>query len=77
MKPDPEKYRDLARFLLATRPDEMTCDEWLDRIGEYADAVLAGRPIAPALAQVRQHMEICPECAEEFRAILAALCDEG
>jgi hypothetical protein len=77
MKPDLEKYRDLARFLLKTRPDEMTCSEWLDCVGEYAEAVLAGRPAPPCLAEVERHMEICPECAEEFRAILAALCDEG
>jgi hypothetical protein len=77
MKPDPEKYRELARFLLATRPDEIGCDEWLAQIGEYADTVLAGRPIPVALAEVQRHMETCPECAEEFRAILAALCDEA
>jgi hypothetical protein len=77
MKPDPEKYRDLARFLLKTRPDEMTCEEWLHQVGEYADAVLAGRPIPPSLHEVQRHMEICPECAEEFCALLAALSEES
>jgi hypothetical protein len=76
MKLDPEKYRKLARTLLATRPDEIPCDEWLDQIGGYADAVLAGRAIPPALCRVQRHMEICPECAEEFQAIVAALRDE-
>jgi hypothetical protein len=73
MKLDPEKYRNLAGFLLKTRPDEMTCDEWIDHVGEYAELVLAGRPIPPSLDEVVRHIDLCPECAEEFRAILAAL----
>ena len=77
MRPDPEKFRDLARFLLQTRPDEMTCGEWLDQVGEYAEVMLAGRPVPPRLAEVERHMGMCPQCAEEFRAILAALCDEA
>ena len=73
MKPELEKFRHLARFLIATRPDEITCDEWLEQVGEYAEAVLAGGAIPLALAQVQRHMDICPECAEEFGAILAVL----
>ena len=73
MKPELEKYRDLARFILETRPEELTCDEWLDRVGAYAEAALEGRPVPPSLDLVRQHMELCPDCAEEFRALLEAL----
>jgi len=73
MKLDHEKYRKLAGFLLKTRPEEMSCDEWIDRVGEYAERVLAGRPIPASLDEVVRHIEHCPECAEEFQAILAAL----
>ena len=76
MNPDREQFRKLARFLLNTRPDEMTCDEWLERIGEYADIVIAACPVPCSLEDVRQHIELCPECAEEFQAIVAALSDE-
>ena len=73
MKLDPEKYRDLAGFLLKTRPEEMTCDEWIDRVAEYAELVLAGHAIPSSLDDVVRHIDLCPECAEEFQAILAAL----
>jgi hypothetical protein len=75
MNPDREKFRELARFLIKTRPGDLTCDEWLDQIGEYADLVSANCPVPARLAHVHRHMETCPECAEEFNAILAALCD--
>jgi hypothetical protein len=76
MKSDPEKYRKLARSLLATRPVEITCDEWLEQVGQYAESVLAGRPVPDCVRHVERHLETCPECAEELDAILAALRDE-
>jgi hypothetical protein len=75
MKPESERYRDLARLLIKTRPDDMTCDEWLDRVSAYAETVLAGRSVGPAFADVERHMEHCPGCCEEFNALLAALRD--
>lgn len=73
MKPDGQKFEKLARFLLETRPVEMSCEDWLDHVGQYADCVLAGECIPVALKDVERHMELCPECAEEFRALLEAL----
>jgi hypothetical protein len=68
-----EQVRDLAGVLLATRPDELTCDEWLDRIGAYAEATAAGRPVPPNSERLEHHLAICPECREEFDALVAAL----
>jgi hypothetical protein len=77
MKLDPDQYEKLARVLLRTRPDEMSCEDWLEHVGAYAEHLLAGRSVPASLAEVEQHMRICPECAEEFRAILASLRDEA
>ena len=73
MKLDPEKYRDLAGFLLKTRPDEMTCEEWIDHVGEYVELILAGRPIPASLDEVVRHIDLCPQCGEELEAILTAV----
>ncbi len=76
MKLDPAKFRDLASFLLKTRPDEITCEDWIDHVGAYAEHVLAGNSIPSSLDEVVRHIDLCPECAEEFQAILAALREE-
>lgn len=76
MKPTQETYNKLARVLLITRPEEMTCDEWLDHVGQYAEEILAGRAVPESLSEVHRHMGMCPECTEEFQAILAALRDD-
>ena len=68
-----ENLRVLAEVLRITRPDELTCDEWLDRVGAYAEAVAAGAAKPPGSELIDHHLEICPECREEFEALLAAL----
>ena len=69
----PDQLMTLAGLLLNTRPDELTCDEWLDRVGGYAEAVAAGRPAPAGTEMVEQHLTICPDCQEEFAALVAAL----
>ncbi|HVK10269.1 MAG TPA: hypothetical protein VM597_15995 [Gemmataceae bacterium] len=68
-----DHIRDLAEVLIQTRPDELTCDEWLDRVGGYAEAVAAGRPVPAGSELVEHHLAICPECREELDALVAAL----
>ncbi|AGP34001.1 hypothetical protein BE04_46175 [Sorangium cellulosum] len=68
-----EEIRDLAKAVLATKPDELTCDEWLDYAAQYAELVAEGAPVPEALREAAQHLDQCPECAEELRACLLAL----
>jgi predicted anti-sigma-YlaC factor YlaD len=72
-----EHWRELARALLATCPDEIDCEQWLDRVGTYLDLVEAGRPVPESLLPVAAHLERCPECAEEFQAIREMLRNPG
>ena len=65
--------RDLVGVLLKTRSDELTCDEWLDHVGSYAEAAAAGSPAPEGSDRVAHHLSLCPECREEFEALLAAL----
>lgn len=72
-----EEYRELARALLSTRPDEIDCDQWLDCVGTYLDLIDAGQPIPETLRPVEEHLRICPDCAEEFAAMREALRELG
>ena len=50
-----------------------TCDECLDRVSEFAERKLAGRPLPEALLAVDHHLAICRECREEYEALRRAL----
>ncbi|WP_437675237.1 hypothetical protein [Sorangium sp. So ce131] len=68
-----EEIRDLAKVVLATTPDELTCDEWLEHAPQYAELVVEGAPVPEVLVEAAKHLDLCPECAEELRACLLAL----
>jgi hypothetical protein len=72
-----EEYRELARALLATCPDEIDCERWLEDVGLYLDLVEAGRPIPESLRPIEEHLRICPDCAEEYAAMREALGELG
>lgn len=67
------ELRDLARFVLLTKPDEIGCDDWLAYAPNYAELIAAGQTVPEPLQKAAEHLDICPECAEEFSALLAAL----
>ena len=64
---------ELLRILSLTKPDELTCDECLMQVAEYAEFYLAGKSVPESLSEVKQHLELCSECCDEFRALIAAL----
>lgn len=77
MSLSPDELRELARYVLLTRPDEIGCDEWLGYAPGYAELVAANEPVPEPLRKAAEHLDLCPECAEEFRALLAALRVDG
>lgn len=68
-----ERLRDLLRVVQATEPSEINCEEFLARVAPFLESFRAGHDIADELRQVGQHLSVCPECNEEFDALLRAL----
>jgi len=77
MSLSPEELRELARFVLLTKPDEIGCDDWLGYAPSYAELVAAQQPVSAPLQKAAEHLDTCPECAEEFHALLAALTENS
>ncbi len=63
----------MVRAIAQTRPDEIDCDEFFAQMDLYAELVLAGKPAAEALPFIQEHLERCPDCKEEFEALLEVL----
>ena len=72
MRSKRERLRDLLRLVQATEPCEIDCDEFLARVAPFLEVVTAGQDIPDELRQVAQHLSVCPECKEEFDALLRA-----
>jgi len=75
MQLDPETIRKLAKLTLETKPDELSCDDWVHRVGEYIEATKNGVELSERLLLVERHAADCKSCAEELDALRALLDD--
>ena len=76
MQLDPETIRKLAKLTLETKPDEISCDDWVHRVGEYVEASQRGEDLDERLKVVDTHAEHCKSCAEELDALRGMIEDE-
>ena len=68
-----EQIHDLLRLIDLTREQEIDCDECLSRIAEFVERELSGKSVSGALEAVRHHLQICPECREEYEVLQRAI----
>ncbi|WP_047495474.1 hypothetical protein [Terriglobus sp. TAA 43] len=73
MKLDERQLSDLLRTLTLTENAELNCEECLAAVAAYAESELAGKTPTEAFHQVQQHLKVCADCNEEYRALLEAI----
>ena len=56
-----------------TRPDEIGCGNCFEKLNRFAELELAGKSPEEAMPLVRDHLERCNDCREEYEALLEAL----
>ena len=55
------------------KPNEIGCDDCGEAMDEYADYVLEEKQLDNALILIKNHLELCRHCSEEFQSLLEAL----
>jgi predicted anti-sigma-YlaC factor YlaD len=56
-----------------THQHELTCGECFNEVDRFAEMELTGKNAAEAMPLVKEHLERCGNCREEYEALLAAL----
>lgn len=59
--------------LESVREEEATCDEVYARIDEYVEKEVDSKDAAQLMPLVREHLDLCSECCEEYEALLDVL----
>lgn len=59
----------LVQKLQQTEEVELTCDEVFALLDEYTDMAMKGENVASLMPLVKQHLEMCPDCREEYEAL--------
>lgn len=73
MKLSKSILKSMIRAIKMTRDEEIGCDECFDKLNEYAEMELAGKSPEEALPLVKDHLDKCNECHEEYMALLEAI----
>ncbi len=71
------QFKTLYKMLSLTQSQELSCDECLKNMAEFAENALAGDAVPEHLQGIESHLALCGECEEEFRALLKALEPDG
>jgi hypothetical protein len=69
----PEALAALIEQLEKTQEVELSCDEVLALLDQFAEAHLRGEDAARLLPLVQHHLDMCADCREEFEALLRIL----
>jgi anti-sigma factor ChrR (cupin superfamily) len=72
-KMSPEALRKVLQQIENAQEVELTCDEVLALMDQFAEATLRGEDIARLMPLVQHHLEMCRDCREEFEALLRIL----
>jgi hypothetical protein len=62
-----------------TQDEEISCSECFDLVSHYVEAELAGEDAGAKMPQLKQHLDQCPACREEYETLrdLQRLENEG
>jgi hypothetical protein len=61
------------RILEDVRAEEMSCDEMFNRLDEFVEAEVESKDAEKLMPLIREHLDMCHECDEEYEALLDVL----
>jgi hypothetical protein len=68
-----EVIQSIFRVLESARVQDMPCSEVFSRLDQYVERELRDHEAASWMPLLREHFDICPDCCDEYEALLSAL----
>ena len=66
----PEAVLGFLHVLENMDKEEITCDELYAKLDEYVEREVDQKDAAKIMPLMREHLDICPECCDEYEALL-------
>lgn len=70
---DRDEVSHLVQAVVRTGEHEIGCDDCLEQVDRFVETELSGLNAAEAMPLVRDHLDKCVDCREEFEALLEAV----
>ena len=73
------RFEKWLRNIYETQSEEISCTECFDLVSRFVELETSGRNAAAELPQMKQHLNQCPTCHEEYETLrdLARLENQG
>jgi len=71
-KPDAGMQK-LMQMVSMTEEQELTCDEVFALVDQFAELVQQGQDASGLMPMVQKHLDLCPDCREEYESLLAMI----
>jgi predicted nuclease with TOPRIM domain len=55
------------------RAEEMSCSDLYTRLDEFVEREVESKDLAKIAPLVREHLDMCPDCCEEYEALMTVL----
>lgn len=76
-KPQEELQDEVVlRFLQVlekARAEDLSCNDTFARLDEFVDTQVQSKDAAKIMPLIREHLDMCPDCCEEYEALLTVL----
>jgi hypothetical protein len=74
-----DRFENWLRKVYTTQDEEISCSECFDGVSQFVDMELTGEDAAARLPQLKQHLDQCLACREEYETLrdLRQLENEG
>jgi hypothetical protein len=63
----------LLHVLESVQEEGCSCDEVFSKIDEYVEHEVGKKDAEDLMPLVREHLDLCPDCCEEYEALLDVL----
>jgi len=64
-----EMIQKVLAMLSETREEELTCDQVLAVLDQFVELAARGEDVAALMPLVKHHLDMCPDCQEEYRVL--------
>jgi len=68
-----DQAKKMLRMIENTQVEELSCDEAFELLDVYAEMAARGEDVANLFPLVKHHLEMCPDCQEEYEAVMRIL----
>jgi hypothetical protein len=68
-----QMIQDLMHMLKHTRREEASCEDVYEILDQYIELIARGEDAAQLMPLIKHHLDMCPECHEEYDALLRIL----